>query len=93
MAVIKIIGLAVGMSCPFDGQYLVEFDPDRRGVDPDGGELTAHIVCSPDPADAKQYESKLAAMSEWKRISSRWPLREYDGRPNRPLTAFTVEIA
>lgn len=93
MATIKILGLAVGLPCPFDGQYLVEYDPDRRGVAPNGAALTAHIVCSPERFDAKEFRSVVEAMIEWKRASRAWPVREHDGQPNRPLTAFTVEIA
>lgn len=75
----------------FDGQYLVEYDPDRPGVDPDGSPMLAHIVASPDIERAKKFPSAREAMEEWRRISRSVPTRP-DGKPNRPLTAFTVEV-
>lgn len=92
MRVIRIVGLRGGPPCPFDGQYLVEYDPDRLGVDPRGVEMAAHIVCSPDRGDAKEYPTAAYALADWQRVSQKWPLREYDAQPNRPLTAFTVEV-
>lgn len=92
MPVIKIIGLADGRPCPFDGQYLVAYDPDRLGVDPRGVGMAAHIVCSPDRGDAKEYPTAADALEDWQRVSQKWPLR-YDDEPNRPLTAFSVEVS
>lgn len=40
---------------------------------------------------AKQFTSMLEATEFWKRQSTVQPLR-HDGRPNRPLTAHTVEM-
>lgn len=92
MATMKIVGMAHGHPSPFDGQYLVEYDPDRPGVDPSGNAMLAHIVCTPDPAQARVFASSVDAWAEWRRTSATTPTRP-DGKPNRPLTAFTVEIA
>ena len=86
--IIKLIGLINGGSTPFDGQYLVEYDPTRQGVDPNGDPMYAHIVCTPDPAKALQLTFAEAAELWQKSAGTRW-----DGKPNRPITAFSVEIS
>lgn len=90
--VIKIIGLADrhGAS-PFDGQFVRDFDPSRDGVDPFGNLMLAHLTAVADPRLAHHYLSVADAHAEWVRIDSREPVRT-DGKPNRPLTAFTVQI-
>ena len=88
----QIVGLVVGGETPFDGQFLVEYDPDRAGVAPDGSPMLAHILTTPAIGAAKYWPLGGEALEEWRRASKRWPTRP-DGRPNRPLTAFTVEIA
>ena len=89
--VIKLLGLSDGRNTPFDGQYLVEYDPEQDGVDPNGDPMHAHVVCSPNIAEAKRYLGVRAVHAEWSRVSQRAPFRA-DGRPNRPLTAFTCEV-
>lgn len=43
-----------------------------------------------DPAQAKRFASALEAMDWWKSSPNARPTRrELDGRPNRPLTAFS----
>jgi len=87
MAKIKIVGLSSGESTPFDGQYVVEYDPAREGIDPNGRVMTAHLVTTPDRAKAKEYKLE-EAIAELRRSHGLRP----DGKPNRPLTAFTVSI-
>lgn len=43
-----------------------------------------------DRARAKRFPSVIEALDYWKRPSTVRPLRD-DGKPNRPLTAYTVE--
>jgi hypothetical protein len=64
------------------GQYLHWFDPDAN----DGYGL---FGWTDDIAKARRFPSFRAAMECWKQESSVRPLRD-DGRPNRPLTAFSV---
>lgn len=90
--VIQIKGLAGGAASAFDGQFLKEYDPSIDGRDPIGRPMLAHIECTPDMSDAKTYATVTDAHAEWTRIDPRQPTRP-DGRPNRPLTAFTVEFA
>lgn len=67
-----------------EGQYLCYYDPDAF----DGGgsaEFTTEII------NAKRFDSINKALDFWRKQSSVKPLRS-DGRPNRPLTAFSVSI-
>lgn len=90
MARIKIVGLGSGDDTPFDGKYLAEYDPKKPGVDPDGAPMTAHVVCTDDPEKALIFADAREAILTWQGVSGR--IRP-DGKPDRPLTAFTVEIA
>lgn len=90
--VIKIIGLANGMfNTPFDGMYLKEYDPSRTGHDPEGRPMLASVEVTYYVEEAKRFEDKLEAWEYWKQIDKREPVRS-DGHPNRPLTAFTIEV-
>lgn len=88
---ITFAGLSNGRLTPFDGKYLKEYDPGRDGVDPSGRPMIAHIVVTDDPASAMHFIDAAHAWEEWKRIDPRRPIRP-DGKPNRPLTAFTIDI-
>lgn len=67
-----------------DGEpmYLCSYDPDARG-----GE--GAVVWTDDLGAAQRFPSVFEAGEEWRRQSTVQPLRR-DGRPNRPLSAFTV---
>lgn len=89
MIVIRVIGLVVGHPTAFDGQWLVEYDPTRTGVSPDGIPMTARIVTTADRSAARRFVDAADAFAEWTRTSGH--IRP-DGQPDRPLTAFTVEM-
>lgn len=82
---IVVVGFENGMPCPIAGQYLKTFDFEAYGGQGYG-------TFTNDPAKAKQFPDKGAAMEFWRTQSRTRPFRS-DGRPNRPLTASTVEIA
>lgn len=66
------------------GKYLEWSDPNaRRGR---GDERWTD-----DPAKAKRFPSFQAAMDCWNAQSTKVPLRP-DGKPNKPLTAFSVTV-
>jgi hypothetical protein len=65
------------------GDYLVAFDPEARGG-------RGEALFSPDISEAMRFVDGMAAMTAWKMQSRTRPLRP-DGKPNRPLTAYTVE--
>jgi len=72
---------------PFEDTYLVEYDPTREGVAPDGRELIAYIAVTTDKAKAKVFPSIVEAFECWRQ---EYGVRIIDGKPNRPLTAFTI---
>lgn len=80
---LKICGSALGNASEFDGQYVKTYDP-HDGVH-------GRIEVTADLQHAMHYDDIAAAMTEWKRINKNHPWRP-DGKPNRPLTAFTVEL-
>jgi hypothetical protein len=50
-----------------------------------------NTLITPDPQRAKRFETNAQAFEFWRQQSKAVPLRP-DGKPNRPLTAYTVEI-
>lgn len=80
----SLIGLADGRPSPVDRAYLVRCDVDaRNGV--------GEVIGTDDPDKAMVFDTIIDAMSYYRRESTVVPLRP-DGRPNRPLTAFTILI-
>ena len=88
MKVIRLIGLISGLETPLDGQYLVEYDPRIPGSGANGAPMIAHIVVTPDESKAHRFPSAGEALECWKRSHGTRP----DGEPNRPLSAFSVEV-
>jgi hypothetical protein len=90
--VIQVVGLIQGGNTGFDGQFVVEFDPSRDGVEPlSGMPMMAHLVTTPDLDKATRY-SAVEAFELWRSVDQRNPVRP-DGRPNRPFTAFSVSMS
>ena len=90
LATMRLDGLISGHRSPYDGQYLVEYDPDIKGIDPDGRPMLCHLSTTPDREQALRLP-KVELLELWRKVSTRWPKRP-DGKPNRPLTAYTVTI-
>jgi hypothetical protein len=89
--VIQIVNLINGGRTAFDGQYVVSYDASRDGVEPSSGRpMLCHLVATPNLDDAARFTSG-EAFELWRSVDTRNPVRP-DGRPNRPFTAFTVEI-
>lgn len=83
--VIKYVSTALGgVGDVMPGSFLAYADPNGR----DG---RGYQRWTQDPAEAKRYADAAAAHADWSRQSSLKRFRA-DGKPNRPLTAFTVEI-
>lgn len=85
---IKIISLNSGQPTEFDGKWLAEYDPRRQGFDSMGRPMIAHVKVTEDPMMALKFDDpadalKLLMQADGKRT---------DGKPNRPLMAFTVEF-
>lgn len=85
MKLIRILALASGLDTPDAGRFLSRFDPEAFG----GRGL---IETTPDPLRALAFDNGQDALREWQRTSRTHPIRANDGRPNRPLTAYTVEV-
>jgi len=67
-----------------DGQYV-------RACSVDAYNGIGHVEVTPDPERARQFDSVLEAVDFYRRQSNVMPLRD-DGKPNRPLTCYTVEF-
>lgn len=88
--VIRIIGLVNGPATAFDGEYVIEYDPSRDGVEPGTGRpMNCHLVTTADQEKATRYDM-VEALELYRAVDPRDPVRP-DGKPNRPLTAFTIE--
>jgi hypothetical protein len=84
LRVVDFAGIHLGDFTPAEpGDFLVRFDVDAR----DG---RGEAVWSPDLEDALHFPDGITAMRAWKMQSKVRPYRD-DGKPNRPLTAYTVE--
>jgi hypothetical protein len=88
----KLVCLNYGqVNSSLDDKYLVEYDPCRDGIAPDGTPMTAHVVVTDDVEKALDLPAQ-EMIELWQRVDEREPFRATDGRPNKPLTAFTVEF-
>jgi len=81
--VIYLIATTSGEPTEFDGKYVMDYDPTY--VHPKGYDGGILAVTS-DPAEAMQFPDMASAIDKYRES---YGLRE-DGRPNRPLTAWTV---
>jgi len=87
---IQIVGLMVGgQETPFDGEWLVLYDPKQESFDPEGTHMIATIGTTSQRGEAMRFKDLQAARREWMRWDG---TMRPDGRPSRPLTAFNVQI-
>lgn len=87
--VMRVVGLVSGATTAFDGEWLVDYDPTRPGIDPDGRPMSVTIKTSPRLADAKRFHGVGEAHELWTTSTGR--VRP-DGKPDRPFTAFNIEV-
>lgn len=87
---IRLVELAAGTPHSMSGQYVVSYDPDYHL--PDGSYDGGALACTPELERATRFE--FAEAVELIRSGPRCLCHQLrpDGSPNRPLTAFTVEI-
>lgn len=69
---------------PERGLYIKQFSPDARGG-------RGEVVFTNNGTQALTFATYAEAFEFWRQQSTVQPLRP-DGQPNRPLTAWTVEI-
>jgi hypothetical protein len=85
MSALRIIRLINGGRTPVDGKWVVEYDPTRPGLDPNGRPIPIHLVVTDDPEqEAKLFPSNFEALEYWRQPSGQPAPRD------RPLTAYTV---
>ena len=86
MVTLRILGAIDGTPTPWDGQYVVEYDPSCAGMD-----SLSHLLTTPDRSKARRFRTYEEAWNYSRQVDPREPVR-HDGQPNRPLTVFTTEI-
>lgn len=69
--------------------WLSEYDPDAHA--PGRPFPTGEVGGTGDPAAAMKFETPSEAWELWRQPSSAVPTRP-DGKPNRPLSAFTIAV-
>jgi hypothetical protein len=74
---------------PMVGDWLEAFDYDEHA--PGRPYPTGSGTSTDDPARAMRFESTLEAWEAWRRPSTVTPVRP-DGKPNRPMTVFTISV-
>lgn len=87
--VVRLLGLACGDPSPVDGQWLVEYDPDRPGVSATGEPTYCHVQTAPRICDAKRFADAQEMYEYVTRVKQSQPF--VNNRPNRPLLAYTLE--
>lgn len=87
MATIRIWTAHVDPQAEMDGHYVVEYDPTRPGVTPSGRPMLCHLVTTPDVEKATVYTPQEAFTV----CNQSYGIRT-DGKPNRPITAFHLEV-
>jgi hypothetical protein len=81
----RCVAMADGRPCLWSNHYLRSFDPEAaHGM--------GHAVWTPSPARALAFPTPEAAWELWHAVPRSHPVRASDGKPNKPLTAFTIEI-
>ena len=91
MATLRIVGRVDGQPSEFDGKYIVDYEPELH--DPDGNYDGGVIDVRDNRSDADVFATMEESAEMWKRgPSCECHRTRADGQPNRPLTAFTVEI-
>jgi hypothetical protein len=86
MMVMRILGLAADPDAvtPFNGEYYVS---SKFGPGFGEGDLNT----TRDINKAKRFETLVELRDEWAKVDENFPVRP-DGQPNRPLTAWTIEV-
>lgn len=94
MYVIRCKGYARNIPCNFVDQYLEWFNPNGDHLewyDPNGSG-SGLGGWTPDINKAMVFDSVSSAVEKWKEQRTVDGGFRYDGQPDRPLTAFSIEI-
>ena len=90
MKQIFIVGLANGEPHEVSGNWLKSFD--LNYIHPVHGYDGGHLLVTSNPGEAEQFPDVVAARAKWMSVAPKPYDVRPDGKPNRPLTAFTVKI-
>lgn len=71
--------------------YLVDYGTYFVSMDVDAHDGRGELEVTKNSAEATRFPSMVEAWACWKEQSTVRPLR-LDGKPNRPMTAYTVEM-
>lgn len=83
---LRLVGLVNGGASEFDGKYVVEYDPSAYAED--GTYQGGKLLVADDPLAARLFDDASRALEYWRQSYGLRP----DGKPNRPLTAYTAEV-
>ncbi len=85
MKIVKIVAAADGTSTPHEGMFVKRWNADTRfGV--------LDVDSTNKKSEALRFADVAEALEQWRAISTVEPRRPTDHRPNRPLTALTIEL-
>lgn len=84
MKLLRIVGSASSGPLPIDGQWV-------KDMDVEFGNGRGYLTATRHRSEAMRFADAGEALAYWQRTSKVRPLRP-DGKPNRPLTAYTVEV-
>jgi hypothetical protein len=89
--VLQIISRADGWT-GHDDKYVARYDPTVHK--PDGGYDGGILELTDDPRKALKFSDAGEALEKWRQPAGCQchGIRPWDGKPNRPLTAYTVTV-
>jgi hypothetical protein len=82
--VIRILADAGGRPTEHAGRYVMKYDPDFKGG-------LGFVGTTLDRSEALRFPSHSEAWQCWNSVSKVRPRRD-DGRPNKPMTSYTVMV-
>lgn len=82
--VIRCVGWASGKSSQHDGKLL-------RSYNPEFGSGRGLAMWTANPDLAMKFDDQAEAFALWLTVPTSAPLRA-DGKPNKPLTAFSIMV-
>lgn len=86
--VLRVICRVDGARTEADGRYIVEYDPTLSWHNAD---RSYKLITTADITKARGFDNLPEASRYIHRVCPNFPTRA-DGQPNRPITAFTIEI-
>jgi hypothetical protein len=83
--VIRSAGEATGEPNGTEGMFLESYNPE-------GNQGYGEFHWTKDVAKAKRYHHPADCLKDWNRVPDNHPIRSIDGKPNKPLTAFSILV-